>query len=427
MLGILARRGFSITDDEREADVIIVNTCCFIGDAKEESIRTILDMARWKEEGCCRALVVCGCLAERYRDEVLAEMPEVDAVVGTAAYDEIASVLDSVLEKHEPETYFRDVNLTPAPAGRRLITTGGHFAFLKIAEGCDKHCTYCVIPSVRGRYRSVPMEELTAQAADLAAQGVRELILVAQETTLYGTDLCGRKMLPELLRKLCAIDGLVWIRILYCYPEEITDELIEVIRTEDKVCSYLDIPIQHASDAVLRRMGRKTVRRELEERIAVLRREVPGIALRTTLISGFPGETEEDHQILLDFVRRMKFDRLGVFAYPQEENPPAALLPDQVPEELREKRRDEIMAIQQKIAFAGSRRMAGRDLMVLIEGKMPEDDVFIGRTYRDAPDVDGFIFVKAGRELMTGDFVRVHVTGSSDYDLIGELDDELAE
>lgn len=427
MLGLLRSEGFQLTGEEAEADVIVVNSCCFIGDAKEESINTILEMAAWKEEGVCRALIVTGCLAERYKAEVLAEMPEVDAVVGTASYDKIVEVVKDVLHLKSGCQVFQNIDQTPEVQVKRVVTTGGHYAFLKIAEGCDKHCTYCIIPKVRGKYRSVPMERLVRETEELAAGGVRELILVAQETTLYGCDLYGHKALPELLRKLAAIPGIVWIRIQYCYPEEITDELIQVIREEKKICRYLDIPVQHASDSVLKRMGRRTNGVQLREMIRRLRAEIPELALRTTLISGFPGETKEDHEILMDFVEEMEFDRLGVFAYSQEEDTPAAVMETQVPEDVKEERRSEVMELQQEISLEKSREMIGRTLLVMIEGKVADENAYVGRTYRDAPNVDGYIFINTDQEMMTGDFARVQVTGALEYDLIGEICDEFTE
>jgi len=427
MLGLLQSEGFRLTGEEAEADVIVVNSCCFIGDAKEESINTILEMAAWKEEGVCRALIVTGCLAERYKAEVLAEMPEVDAVVGTASYDKIVEVVKDVLHLKSGCQVFQNIDQTPEVQVKRVVTTGGHYAFLKIAEGCDKHCTYCIIPKVRGKYRSVPMERLVRETEELAAGGVRELILVAQETTLYGCDLYGHKALPELLRKLAAIPGIVWIRIQYCYPEEITDELIQVIREEKKICRYLDIPVQHASDSVLKRMGRRTNGVQLREMIRKLRAEIPELALRTTLISGFPGETKEDHEILMDFVEEMEFDRLGVFAYSQEEDTPAAVMETQVPEDVKEERRSEVMELQQEISLEKSQEMIGRTLLVMIEGKVADENAYVGRTYRDAPNVDGYIFINTDQEMMTGDFARVQVTGALEYDLIGEICDEFTE
>ncbi len=426
MLGLLRADGFSFTDDEAEADAILINTCCFIGDAKEESVNTILEMAEWRKSGPCKALIVTGCLAQRYRREILDEIPEVDAVMGTTSFEEIAAVLKRALAGEKSQC-FHDVNALPLPDADRIVTTGGYYAFLKIAEGCDKRCTYCIIPSLRGRYRSVPMERLLEEAGRLAARGVKELILVAQETTLYGADLYGRKTLPELLRRLCRIPGLQWIRILYCYPEEITEELIDVIAEEEKICHYLDLPIQHASDAILKRMGRRATQEGLRSIIGRLRERIPDIALRTTLISGFPGETQEDHETLMEFVDDMEFERLGVFAYSQEEDTPAASFPDQIPEEVKEARRDEIMELQQEIAFEKSEAMEGRVLDVLIEGKVADENAYVGRTYMDAPGVDGLLFLNTDEELLSGDFVRVRVTGAAEYDLIGEIYDESAE
>ena len=427
MMGLLRADGWTFTDDEQEADAILINTCCFIGDAKEESVNTILEMADLKQNGKLKALLVTGCMAQRYKQEIIDEIPEVDAIVGTSSYDEIRNVLRKVLEQEGPVSCFKELSYTPAVREERVVSTGGYYAFLKIAEGCDKRCTYCIIPDLRGPYRSVPMEELVNEAKALAENGVRELILVAQETTLYGLDLYGEKRLPQLLSQLAKIPGIYWIRIQYCYPEEITDELIEVIKTEEKVCHYLDIPIQHASDRILKRMNRRTTRKQLEEMIRKLRREIPDIVLRTTLISGFPGETEEDHQTLMEFVDEMEVDRLGVFAYSAEEDTPAASFPDQIPQELKEERRDEIMELQQEIAFAHSEEMVGRILDVMIEGKVADEPAYVGRTYMDAPNVDGLIFVDTGEALMSGDFVRVRVTQAAEYDLIGEVYDESAQ
>lgn len=420
MLGMLQQKGFTFTDDETEADVVVVNTCCFIGDAKEESINTLLEMAELRKSGSIRALLATGCLAQRYREEIQKEIPEVDAILGTMAIEEIAEAVEQVLQG-EGHNHFRELNSAPASYRDRVLTTGGHFAYLKIAEGCNKRCTYCIIPRVRGDYRSIPMEKLTAQAEALAEKGVRELILVAQETTLYGVDLYGKKSLPELLHRLAAISGIYWIRILYCYPEEITEELIETIAAEPKVCHYLDIPIQHASDEVLRRMGRRTNQEELRQWIGRLRERIPDICLRTTLISGFPGETQEDFEELYRFVNEMEFDRLGVFPYSQEEDTKAAEMPDQVSEEVKCFRRDELMELQQAIAFEKAEQMIGRVLDVMVEGKVADEDVYVTRTYRDAPNVDGYLFLNTSATLMTGDFVKVLVTDSNEYDLIGEI------
>lgn len=432
MLGVAGGLGVSFTDDETEADAILINTCCFIGDAKEESVNTILEMARYKEEGKCRALIVAGCLAQRYKQEIIDEIPEVDAILGTTSYEEIGNVLTRLFgeEKEKKEEHiscFHDLKELPETAKKRVMTTGGHYAFLKIAEGCDKRCSYCIIPYLRGPYRSVPMEQLLAEARELAENGVRELILVAQETTLYGKDLYGEKTLPKLLHELAQIPGIYWIRIQYCYPEEITDELIQTIKTEEKVCHYLDIPIQHASDRILKRMGRRTHKAELKERIGALRREIPDIALRTTFICGFPGETEEDHEELMEFVDEMEFERVGVFTYSAEEDTPAYSYPDQIPEDVKEERRADVMELQQEIAFEHCENMVGKVLDVMIEGKVADEPAYVGRTYMDAPNVDGLIFVNADEMLMSGDFVRVKVTGANEYDLIGEVYHESAE
>ncbi len=423
MLGMLAQSGYEFTDDEREADIVVINTCCFINDAKEESINTILEMAEYKKNGMIEMLIVTGCLAQRYREEIQTEIPEVDAIVGTTAIGEIVKTFDEVTEGKR-QNHYKSLSEKPLTGVERVVTTGGHYAYLKIAEGCDKHCTYCIIPKVRGNYRSVPMEELVREAQELADKGVKELILVAQETTVYGMDLYGHKALPELLRRLCEINGIYWIRILYCYPEEIDDELIRTMKEEKKICHYLDLPVQHASDNILKRMGRKTDKRQLEDIIAKLRQEIPDICLRTTLISGFPGETEEDHEQLLDFVDRMEFDRLGVFIYSQEEDTPAAVMPEQIPEEVKEDRRAQLMELQQEIAFAAAADMAGTVVTAMIEGKVADEEAYVARTYKDAPNVDGFLFVNTNRELMTGDFVKVKITASYEYDLIGELEDE---
>lgn len=427
MLGLLNKDGYTFTDDEYDADVIVINTCCFIGDAKEESVNTILEMARRKIDAKCKALIVTGCLAQRYKQEIIDEIPEVDGILGTSTYDEISHVLAEALGGKEHVQRFHELDELPEVETERILTTGGHYAFLKIAEGCDKHCTYCIIPSLRGNYRSVPMERLVKEAERLAERGVKELILVAQETTLYGVDLYGEKSLPKLLKSLCRISGIQWIRIQYCYPEEITDELIQTIKEEEKVCKYLDLPIQHASDRILKRMGRRTTKAQLQEIVEKLRREIPEMALRTTLISGFPGETPEDHEELMEFVDEMEFQRLGVFAYSAEEDTPAAEYPDQVLQEVKEERRDAIMELQQEISYDFSKSMVGKTLEVMIEGKVADENAYVGRTYMDGPGVDGMIFVQTAEELMSGDFARVRVTGAMEYDLIGELEDEFTE
>ena len=420
MLGLLDSRGYQIVDDETIADVIVINTCCFIHDAKEESIQTILEMAEYKKTGRLKALVVTGCLAQRYQQEIIDEIPEVDAVLGTASYDKIAEAIDEALDGHT-EMYLEDIDRLPQVSSKRLVTTGGHYAYLKIAEGCDKHCTYCIIPKVRGNYRSVPMEQLLKEAKELAEGGVKELILVAQETTVYGQDIYGEKSLHRLLRELCKIDGIQWIRLLYCYPEEIDANLIQVMKEEPKICHYLDLPIQHASDTILKKMGRRTSKAQLVDTIRTLREEIPDITLRTTLITGFPGETEEQHQELVAFVDEMEFDRLGVFTYSPEENTPAAEMPDQIPEEVKEDRQAELMELQQEIAFDLAEDMIDREVLVMIEGKVADENAYVGRTYQDAPNVDGLIFINTDEELMSGDFAKVKVTGAMEYDLIGEL------
>ena len=426
MLGLLTRSGHEIVDSEEEAEVIVINTCCFIHDAKEESIENILEMAEYKKAGTCKALIVTGCMAQRYQKEIIQEIPEVDAVLGTSSYRDILKAVEEACAGRHFEEY-RDIHELPEDSGRPVLTTGGHYGYLKIAEGCDKHCTYCIIPSLRGRFRSVPEERLISQAEYMAEQGVKELILVAQETTVYGTDLYGKKTLHLLLKKLCQIKGIRWIRVLYCYPEEIYDELIQVMKEEKKICHYLDLPIQHASDKILRRMGRRTTRAQLTEIIHKLRREIPDIVLRTTLITGFPGETDEDHQELMKFVDEMEFDRLGAFTYSPEEGTPAEKMENQVPEEIKEDRRDELMELQQEISLEKGNDRIGQELMVMIEGKVSGESAYIARTYGDAPKVDGYLFVQTGELMMTGDFAKVRVTGALEYDLIGELADEYTE
>ncbi len=426
MLGMLDEHSYEITDDETEADVIVINTCCFIYDAQEESVQTILEMAAYRAEGPCRALIVCGCLAERYRDQILAEIPEVDAVLGTNSAEHLLDAVDRVLAGEKYESY-EPLEEPVRHSAARIVSTGGHYAYLKIAEGCGKHCTYCVIPSIRGPYRSVPMEDLVSEAEELAAQGVRELILVAQETTLYGEDLYGEKSLHLLLRRLNGIGGLRWIRLLYCYPEEIYPGMIEAIRDCEKVCHYIDMPIQHCSTEVLRRMGRHTDRESIEETIRTLREAVPDIALRTTVICGFPGETDEQHEELLEFIDENEFDRLGAFPFSREEGTAAYDYPDQIDEETRVQRQADVMELQREVILDKNEDMTGCTLTVMIEGKVADEDVWVGRSYRDAPDVDGYVFVEADGPFMSGDFVRVRITGADEYDLIGELSEEMRE
>ena len=432
MLGSLREKGYTFTDDEDDADAAIVNTCCFIMDAQKESIDQILALAQKRTEGALKALIVTGCMAQRYKDEILKEIPEVDAVIGTTAEGRIAEILGEILDGNGPvgsngRLLVENENERTGTTAERVVTTGGYFSYLKIAEGCDKCCTYCVIPSIRGHYRSVPMEELVRQAQNLASKGIKELILVAQETTLYGTDLYGHKALPELLRKLAQIEGIEWIRLMYCYPEEITVEIAEAMRDIPKVLHYIDMPIQHASDTILKRMGRRTDKQELKQKIAMLREMMPDICLRTTLITGFPGEKEEDHRELLDFVSEMRFDRLGVFTFSKEEGTPAAKMSPQIPARVRKKRQKELMLQQQQIAFEAAGDMEGRVLEALVEGQLVGEQVYLARTYKDAPGIDGVVFIETQKELMTGDLVKVKITGSREYDLIGGLYYESAE
>ena len=421
MLAIMADAGYEITDDENEADVIVVNTCCFIHDAKQESIDTVLEMARLKDNKL-KALIVCGCLAQRYRDEIQKEIPEVDAVIGTTGWEQIADVIENVLDARSVKS-----DRKSAVEGKRIITTPGHYEYLKIAEGCDKNCTYCIIPKIRGHYRSVPMEELISQAQYLAGQGVKELVLVAQETTIYGTDIYGRKSLPELLCKLSEIDGIEWIRVLYAYPEEVTDELIDVMSTNPKICHYIDIPIQSGSDPVLRRMGRRTDQKQIRDVIEKLRSRMDDICIRTTLISGFPGETQEDFEETYRFVNEMEFDRLGVFTYSAEEGTAAYDFEPKVDEDVAKSRRDELYELQQAIAYEAAEQMTGRKLRVIVDGYLPDDDVYVARSYKDAPEIDGLVFVYSDRELVTGDMVTVEIKDAKEYDLEGVLTDESAQ
>lgn len=420
MLGFLSKKGYEFTDDEALAEAVVVNTCCFINDAKEESINTILEMAELKKSGQLKALIVTGCLAQRYQKEIQEEIEEVDAIIGTAAIETITETLEEVLAG-KGKNHIASLDKAPLGGEKRIVTTGGYYAYLKIAEGCNKHCTYCIIPKVRGNYRSVPMEKLLAEAKELAEGGVKELILVAQETTLYGVDLYGEKTLPKLLNALCKIEGLNWIRLLYCYPEEITEELIQVIKSQEKICHYLDIPIQSGCDRILKRMGRRTDTAQIKNLVQKLRDEIPDICLRTTFITGFPGETAKDHEETMEFINETEFDRLGVFTYSPEEDTPAAQMDCQLSEEEKLIRREEIMELQQEIAFEAAEGMRGCVLEAIIEGKIADEDAYVARTYKDAPGVDGYLFINTEHTLMSGDFVKVKVTGSNEYDLIGEL------
>lgn len=421
MLTLVREAGHEIVAEGEEADIIVINTCCFIHDAKEESIEAILEVAELKKEGSIKGIIVTGCLAERYKEEIQEEIKEVDSVLGTASYGEIVKAV-SAIERQEKYNKFTDLR-EPLERERieRISTSGNHLAYLKIAEGCNKGCSYCIIPKVRGPFRSFTMEQLLEEATYLASQGARELILVAQETTLYGVDIYGEKKLPQLLRELCKVEGIEWIRLLYAYPEEITEELIQVMKEEEKICSYIDMPIQHSSDAVLRRMGRRTNQKELREKIALLRREIPDITIRTTLISGFPGETREDQEIQLDFVNEMEFDRLGVFTYSREEGTRADKMEDQVDEEIKRSRRDEIMELQQEISYEKNEALVGKIIKVLVEGYLYEEDIYVGRSEKDAPKVDGCVFFTSEEEVISGDFVFVKITEANEYDLIGDV------
>lgn len=418
MLGLLQEKGYSITNEEKEADVAVINTCCFIHDAKEESIESIIEMGRLKQTGKLKALVITGCLAERYKEEIRNELPEVDAVLGTTSTESIVEAVEEVLSGKRYE-HFEDIHYLPPSHEKRVITSGTHMGYLKIAEGCDKRCTYCIIPKVRGRFRSIPMEDLMAQTRYLVSCGISEVCLVAQETTLYGMDIYGEKKLPELLAKLSEIEDLKWIRLLYCYPEEITEELIAEIRDNPKVCHYIDMPLQHCENTILRRMGRRTTKEEITKTITHIREEIPDIAIRTSLIAGFPGETEADHEALLSFIDEMEFNRLGVFTYSPEENTPAAGFEDQVPETVRERWRDEIMALQQEVSYDFNSAMVGKTLEVIVEGYLYKEQMYMCRTYMDAPDIDGYIFVASDEELLSGDYIHVTVTDFNEYDLIG--------
>ena len=416
MLGLLNKAGHELTNDETEAEAVVINTCAFISDAKEESINTIIEMGRLKKTGRLKKLIVAGCLSQRYKDEIMKELPEIDVIIGATNYDKIVEAIGT-----DEDAIVDDINYTPKPVSERIVTTNASMAYFKIAEGCNKLCTYCIIPHIRGRYRSIPMDRLLASAEKLAADGIKELVLVAQETTLYGVDLYGGKKLPEFLTKLSDIEGIEWIRLLYCYPEEITDELISVMAENPKICHYIDIPIQHSENEILRRMGRKTSREAIVSLVSKLRTAMPDIAIRTTLISGFPGETQELHDGLVDFVDECEFDRLGVFTYSPEEGTPAAGYEDQVDGELAAKWRDEIMELQQEISYEKNQELIGSIQRVLIEGYLVEDDVYVGRTYRDAPGVDGIVFVSASYELMSGSFVDVKITEANEYDLTGVI------
>lgn len=426
MLALVQEQGYEITNEEEEAEVVVVNTCCFIQDAKEESIVTILEYAKKKEEGFLKGIIITGCLAQRYKEEIQKEIPEVDVILGSASYDSILEALEN-LKKNDKKNKYDSLEYLPKNLTKRVITTGTSMAYLKIAEGCNKRCTYCIIPSIRGNYRSVPMEEVLDEAGQLAKKGIKELVLVAQEVTLYGKDIYQKKALPKLLEELCKIEGIEWIRLLYCYPEEITDELIEVMKTEEKICHYIDMPIQHSEDTILKRMGRRTTKAQIKEVIGKLREAMPDICIRTTLITGFPGETQEEHEALMEFVDEMEFDRLGVFTYSMEEDTKAAEFKDQVEEEIKEQRKEEIMQLQQEVSYDLNQDMIGKELEVLIEGYLFDEDVYVGRSYKDAPTVDGYVFVSSEEEIVSGSFVKVKIKEAEEYDLIGDVIYEFTE
>ncbi|MDD6070224.1 MAG: 30S ribosomal protein S12 methylthiotransferase RimO [Clostridiales bacterium] len=420
MLGLLQDKGYSITNEEKEADVAVINTCCFIHDAKEESIENIIEVGKLKQTGKLKALIVTGCLAQRYKDEIHKELPEVDAILGTTSTESIVEAVEEVL-KGKGYDHFEDIDYLPPSHEKRVITSGTYMGYLKIAEGCNKHCTYCIIPKVRGNFRSVPMEDLVAQARYLVSNGITEICLVAQETTLYGVDIYGEKRLPELLRKLSEIEDLEWIRLLYCYPEEITKELIAEMKDNPKVCHYIDMPLQHCENDVLRRMGRRTTKEEIKQTIEYIRSEIPDIVLRTSLIAGFPGETQEEHEALLEFIDEVEFNHLGVFTYSPEEDTPAAGFENQVEEAVKEQWRDEIMELQQEISYDLNSTMVGKTLKVIVEGYLYKEQMYVCRSYMDAPDIDGCVFVASEDELLTGDFIEVTITDFNEYDLIGEI------
>lgn len=432
MLGLLAKHNYNITNDEQEADAIIVNTCSFIKDAMEESVNTVLEMAKLKQQNL-KYLIVTGCMAQRFKDEIFDEIPEIDACLGTSSFDKILDVIEELkardgIEDAEEISVYDDIDrLATITESNKVITSGTFMGYLKIAEGCDKFCTYCVIPHIRGHYRSVPMEQLLKEAEYMASQGIEELVLVAQETTCYGKDLHGEKRLHVLVRELAKIDGIKWIRLMYCYPEEIYDELIDCFKEEPKLLHYIDMPMQHSEDAILKRMGRRTDRASIEAVIGKLREAAPDIAIRTSLIAGFPGETQEEHEALMAFLDEQELDRVGVFTYSREDGTPAATFENQIDEETAEQWRNEIMELQQEISLDKNETFVGKIMQVIIEGYSSDDDVYVGRTYRDAPGVDGLVFVNCDYELMSGQIVDVRINEVGPYDMIGGIVDESAE
>ena len=432
MLGLLAKHNYNITNDEQEADAIIVNTCSFIKDAMEESVNTVLEMAKLKQQNL-KYLIVTGCMAQRFKDEIFDEIPEIDACLGTSSFDKILDVIEELkardgIEDAEEISVYDDIDrLATITESNKVITSGTFMGYLKIAEGCDKFCSYCVIPHIRGHYRSVPMEQLLKEAEYMASQGIEELVLVAQETTCYGKDLYGEKRLHVLVRELAKIDGIKWIRLMYCYPEEIYGELIDCFKEEPKLLHYIDMPMQHSEDAILKRMGRRTDRASIEAVIGKLREAAPDIAIRTSLIAGFPGETQEEHEALMAFLDEQELDRVGVFTYSREDGTPAATFENQIDEETAEQWRNEIMELQQEISLDKNETFVGKIMQVIIEGYSSDDDVYVGRTYRDAPGVDGLVFVNCDYELMSGQIVDVRINEVGPYDMIGGIVDESAE
>lgn len=432
MLGLLAKHNYNITNDEQEADAIIVNTCSFIKDAMEESVNTVLEMAKLKQQNL-KYLIVTGCMSQRFKDEIFDEIPEIDACLGTSSFDKILDVIEELkardgIEDAEEISVYDDIDrLATITESNKVITSGTFMGYLKIAEGCDKFCTYCVIPHIRGHYRSVPMEQLLKEAEYMASQGIEELVLVAQETTCYGKDLYGEKRLHVLVRELAKIDGIKWIRLMYCYPEEIYDELIDCFKEEPKLLHYIDMPMQHSEDAILKRMGRRTDRASIEAVIGKLREAAPDIAIRTSLIAGFPGETQEEHEALMAFLDEQELDKVGVFTYSREDGTPAATFENQIDEETAEQWRNEIMELQQEISLDKNETFVGKIMQVIIEGYSSDDDVYVGRTYRDAPGVDGLVFVNCDYELMSGQIVDVRINEVGPYDMIGGIVDESAE
>lgn len=422
MISILKENDFILTKDEREADIVVINTCGFIESAKEESINTIIEIGEYKTHGDCEILLVAGCLGERYKEDLMKELPEIDGILGTGNIDEIVDVVNLLLEG-EKTIRTGEINKDYDESIKRSLVKGEHTSYIKIAEGCDNLCTYCIIPKLRGKYRSRDMDSIIEEAKALVENGTKEIILIAQDTTKYGIDIYNEYRLPNLLDELNKIEGLKWIRILYLYPDTFNDSLIESIKRNEKVTNYVDIPIQHINNKVLRRMNRSTSKESITELINKLRKEIPDITIRTTLIVGFPGETEEEFNELYDYIKETKFDRLGAFTYSKEEDTPAALLGDQIDEDIKIERQEKIMKLQQEISFNLSRKKIGKEYEVLVEEKV-EDGVYIGRTYMDSPEIDGIVYVHSDKDLEVGSFVTVEISESLEYDLIGDVVDE---